>query len=84
MDVRKASLSQKRWWRFFYDLWEYDMRQNHHVVKMTLSALFLAMAYVLPFLTGQIPEIGAMLCPLHIPALLCGFICGWPWGMAVG
>ncbi|MBR2000923.1 MAG: ECF transporter S component [Firmicutes bacterium] len=60
------------------------MRQNHHVVKMTLSALFLAMAYVLPFLTGQIPEIGAMLCPLHIPALLCGFICGWPWGMAVG
>ena len=60
------------------------MRQNHHVVKMTLSALFLAMAYILPFLTGQIPEIGAMLCPLHIPALLCGFICGWPWGMAVG
>jgi len=38
----------------------------------------------MPFLTGQIPEIGAMLCPLHIPVLLCGFICGWPWGLAVG
>ena len=25
-----------------------------------------------------------MLCPMHIPALLCGFICGWPWGVAVG
>ena len=60
------------------------MRQNNHVLKLTLSALFLAMAYVLPFLTGQIPEIGAMLCPLHIPALLCGFICGGPWGLAVG
>jgi len=51
---------------------------------MILSALFLAISFVLPFFTGQIPEIGAMLCPLHIPILLCGFICGWPWGLAVG
>ena len=51
---------------------------------MTLAALFLALAYVMPFLTGQIPEIGSMLCPMHIPVLLCGFICGWPWGLAVG
>ena len=51
---------------------------------MVLAALFLALAYVMPFFTGQVPEIGAMLCPLHIPVLLCGFICGWPWGLAVG
>ena len=51
---------------------------------LVLAALFLAMAMVLPFLTGQIPEIGSMLCPMHIPALLCGFFCGWPWGLAVG
>ena len=25
-----------------------------------------------------------MLCPMHIPALLCGFVCGWGWGLAVG
>ena len=55
-----------------------------NLVKLTLSALFLALAYVLPFLTGQIPEIGAMLCPLHIPVLLCGFICGPTWGAAIG
>ncbi len=54
------------------------------VRKMTFSALYLAIAMVLPFVTGQIPEIGAMLCPMHIPALLCGFVCGWPWGLAVG
>ena len=54
------------------------------VRKITYSALFLALAMVLPFLTGQIPEIGSMLCPMHIPALLCGFLCGWPWGLAVG
>lgn len=51
---------------------------------LVLAALFLALALVLPFLTGQIPEVGSMLCPMHIPALLCGFFCGWPWGLAVG
>ena len=52
--------------------------------KLVLSALFLALAFVMPFLTGQIPEVGAMLCPLHIPVLLCGFVCGWSWGLMVG
>lgn len=54
------------------------------VRRLTFSAIFLALALVLPFLTGQIPEIGSMLCPMHLPVLLCGFICGWPWGLAVG
>ena len=60
------------------------MKSHKKVLKMVLAALFLALAYVMPFLTGQIPEIGSMLCPMHIPVLLCGFICGWPWGLAVG
>lgn len=54
------------------------------VRRLTYAALFLAIALVLPFLTGQIPEIGSALSPMHIPVLLCGFICGWPWGLAVG
>ena len=52
--------------------------------KLVYSAICLALALVLPFLTGQIPQIGQMLCPMHIPVLLCGFLCGWPWGLAVG
>ena len=60
------------------------MKSHKSMLKMVLAALFLALAYIMPFLTGQIPEVGAMLCPLHIPVLLCGFICGWPWGLAVG
>ena len=52
--------------------------------NLILSAMFLALAFVLPFLTGQIPQIGSMLCPMHIPVLLCGFFCGAPWGLAVG
>ena len=54
------------------------------VRRLTYAALYLAISMVLPFLTGQIPEIGAMLCPMHIPALLCGFMCGWSWGAIVG
>ena len=58
---------------------------NHlQIRKLTYAALFLAVALVLPFVTGQIPEIGSMLCPMHIPVLVCGFVCGWPWGLAVG
>ncbi len=60
------------------------MIKNNSVRKMILSALFLAIAYILPFLTGQIQQIGNMLCPMHIPVLLCGFICGASWGGAVG
>ncbi len=52
--------------------------------RLTYAALYLAIAMVLPLITGQIPEIGSALCPMHIPALLCGFMCGWPWGLAVG
>ena len=58
--------------------------KKDQIMRLVLSALFLAIGFVLPFLTGQIPEIGSMLLPLHLPALICGFVCGWPWGLAVG
>ena len=52
--------------------------------KLTLAALFLALGLTLPFLTGQIREIGNKLLPMHIPILLCGLICGWKYGFVVG
>lgn len=52
--------------------------------KLTLSAMFLAIGMVLPFLTGQIPQIGNMMLPMHIPVLLCGLICGWQYGAVLG
>ncbi len=52
--------------------------------NLTLSALFLALGYVLPFLTGQIPQFGSMLLPMHIPVFLCGLICGWQYGAVIG
>ena len=52
--------------------------------KLTLSAIFIAIGLVLPFFTGQVPQIGNMLLPMHLPVFLCGLICGWPYGLAVG
>ena len=60
------------------------MKKTLDTRKLTLSAMFLAIAFMLPFFTGQIQQIGSMLCPMHIPVLLCGFFCGAPWGMMVG
>lgn len=60
------------------------MKRHNLTLRMIISALMLALAYVFSFLTGQLSEIGAMLCPMHIPVLLCGFICGWQWGLTVG
>ena len=57
---------------------------NRNTKKMVLSALFLAIGIVLPFFTGQISTIGNMLLPMHIPVLLCGFACGWKYGLVVG
>lgn len=54
------------------------MRSKSSVFKMVLSAMFMALALVFPFLTGQIPQMGNALCPMHIPIILCGFFCG-PW-----
>jgi LytS/YehU family sensor histidine kinase len=60
------------------------MKKRNELLKLILAALFLALSYVMPFLTGQIPEVGSMLCPMHLPVLLCGFICGPVWGAVIG
>ena len=52
--------------------------------NVVLAALFLALAFVLPMVTGHLPQVGNMLCPMHFPVLLCGFVLGGPWGLAVG
>lgn len=59
-------------------------KTHAYVRNLVLSALFLALGIVLPFVTGQIPQIGSMLLPMHLPVLICGLICGWQYGAAIG
>lgn len=58
--------------------------KNSKVQNLVFAALLLAVGIILPFFTGQIPQIGSMLLPMHLPVLLCGLICGWKYGLAVG
>ena len=61
-----------------------DEKRRKPILNLTLSAMFMAIGMVLPFLTGQIQQIGNMLLPMHIPVFLCGLICGWQYGLIVG
>ncbi|WP_071441309.1 ECF transporter S component [Traorella massiliensis] len=53
---------------------------KNSVKNITLTAMFLALGMILPFFTGQIPQIGNMLLPMHLPVFLCALICGWQYG----
>lgn len=52
---------------------------------LVLAAFFLALGMILPAALGSVsPTIGSIISPLHIPVLLCGFICGKRYGFIVG
>ncbi len=51
--------------------------------KLTISALCVALCVILPqAIPGQ--ELRSLLSPMHLPVLLCGLVCGWPYGAACG
>ena len=52
--------------------------------KMVVASMLLALGMLLPLVTSQIKEIGDTLLPMHLPVLLCGFLCGPGYGLAVG
>ena len=54
------------------------------ILNLANAGMLFALGLVLPFLTGQIPEIGNLLLPMHLPVLLCGFVCGKIYGGIVG
>ena len=57
---------------------------NKSIIKMTYTALFIALGLVLPMVFHMIPHAGNLISPMHIPVLLCGLICGFPYGILCG
>ena len=53
------------------------------VKKMCICAFCIALCYVLPQAFHVLP-LGSLLSPMHLPALLCGLVCGWPYGLVCG
>lgn len=60
--------------------------ENRHgnLFQLTLTAMFFAVGLLLPFAVGQIPAIGQMLLPMHLPVFLCALVVGWRYGMLMG
>lgn len=54
------------------------------VKKLVFTAVCSALCLVLPMAFHSVPNAGSIFLPMHIPVLLCGLICGWPYGLVCG
>jgi Protein of unknown function (DUF1393). len=52
--------------------------------NVVLTGLCMALGVALPMAFHAIPNAGNILLPMHIPVLLCGFLCGWQYGAFCG
>ena len=55
-----------------------------HSKKIVFSAVCATLCIVLPMAFHSVPNAGTVFLPMHIPVLLCGLICGWPFGFVCG
>ena len=53
------------------------------VKKICICAFCTALCYVFPILFHTI-GLGTIFSPMHLPVLLCGLLCGWPYGAFCG
>lgn len=60
------------------------MRKLTGVKRMTLAAVCVALCVALPIAFHMIPNAGSVILPMHIPVLICGMICTWPYGLICG
>lgn len=60
------------------------MKEMSYVKKAIITAACIALCVVLPMAFHAIPNAGNTFLPMHIPVLLCGLICGWPFGLLCG
>lgn len=54
------------------------------VKKLVIAALSIALCVVLPMAFHSVQNAGKVFLPMHIPVLICGLVCGWPYGLVCG
>ena len=60
------------------------MKTRSAIRNLTMAAVCVALCVVLPIAFHSIPDAGTVFLPMHIPVLICGMICGWPYGLLCG
>ncbi len=54
------------------------------ITKLCVASMFMAIGWLLPFVSGQSQELGNMLCLMHISVLIAGYALGPKYGLLVG
>ena len=57
------------------------MKKTFSAKNLAFCALCIALCVVLPMAFHAIANAGPIFLPMHIPVLLCGLACGWPYGL---
>ena len=60
------------------------MQKMSNVKKSIITAVCIALCYVIPLMFHGIQSAGSIFCPMHIPVFICGLICGWQYGLLCG
>lgn len=60
------------------------MQKMSNVKKSIITAVCIALCYVIPLMFHGIQNAGNIFCPMHIPVFICGLICGWQYGLLCG
>lgn len=60
------------------------MQKMSNVKKSIITAVYIALCYVIPLMFHGIQNAGSIFCPMHIPVFICGLICGWQYGLLCG
>lgn len=55
-----------------------------NIKKSIITAVCIALCYVIPLMFHGIQNAGSIFCPMHIPVFICGLICGWQYGLLCG
>ena len=55
-----------------------------NIKKSIITAVCIALCYVIPLMFHGIQNAGNIFCPMHIPVFICGLICGWQYGLLCG
>lgn len=67
-----------------YLIRRFSMKKLTVLNKSILTALCIALCVVLPMTLHAIPKGGVLFSPMHLPVLLCGLVCGAPFGLVCG
>lgn len=60
------------------------MQKMSNVKRSIITAVCIALCYVIPLMFHGIQNAGSIFCPMHIPVFICGLICGWQYGLLCG